>query len=153
MPIQKKVDNSLAQIYDAIGKNLKARIIRILAINNKIASGRLINSIEVISGVSNGKGFLDLFMEDYYYYIDQGRKPGRFVPPSALEDWMKLKGIPLKYQYPINLKIKREGIRGINFIDSVVQSIEKDFRKDIEEKWGSKLGIELEKSLKNIIKG
>jgi hypothetical protein len=142
------INNSLLQLYEAIGKNLRARIIKILAINNKVASGNLISSIEVLTGAKNGQLFIDLFMEDYWYFVNWGRKPGKFPPLNKIKEWLRYKGIPENLAFPISRKIALKGYKGIFFLEEAVNQIERDFEKEIKEVWGQDIYNELEEQLK-----
>lgn len=53
------------------------------------ASGGLYNSIrfDVFNGV------LKVYANDYIYYLEYGRKPGRKPPIKPLQEWMNNKGI------------------------------------------------------------
>ena len=61
-----------------------------------VASGNLINSIKVFweGGFEQG-GVPSLVVEmpSYGYYVDQGRRPGRFPPLMAILHWIKDKPI------------------------------------------------------------
>jgi hypothetical protein len=143
-----KVNNSLLQLYDSIGENLKIKIIKILAAKNKVASGNLISSVEVLTGERNGTLFIDLFMEDYWYFINYGRRPGKFPPLKKIIEWTRYKGIPESAAFPIARKIALEGFKGIFFLEEAVSQIEKDFEKEITEVWGQEIYLELEEQLK-----
>jgi hypothetical protein len=142
-----KIDNRLQQLYDAIGKNLKSRIIKILVAKGKVASGNLISSIEINTGVSDGSGFIDLFMADYAIYVDQGRKPGKQPPIQSILEWTRLKGIPDSAAYPIARSIALNGIPATNFIEEAVTQIEKEFQEELSKFWLGEYGKELEKQI------
>ena len=146
------MDNKiLRQVLDAAGANIVNRIVKILGSNNKVASGRLINSIEYVIGEKEGQLFLDVLMEDYWVFIENGRKPGKFAPISALKSWTKLKGLPESAAWAVNWKIKREGIKALPFLEQAIAQIEEEFSKSLEEKWGSEMGKELEEQLKRVL--
>lgn len=146
------IENSLLQLYDALGKNLKARIIMILGTENKVASGNLIKSVEVLTGAKKGELFIDLFMEDYWYFVNYGRKPGKMPPIKKIIEWTTFKGIPNKLAFPIARSIAKKGYKGIFFLEEVVASIEKDFEKEIKDKWGDTIYKEIEEQLKRNVK-
>lgn len=59
-----------------------------------IASGNLIKNIDV-NFVTTGDDFaLVVEMPDYYFYVDKGRRPGRFPPLAAIDKWTIQKRIP-----------------------------------------------------------
>lgn len=102
-----------------LGVDMVNEIIDILKSKDKIASGELIKSVkyEYIADIDNIE--LLIKSEDYLTYVDQGRRPGKYVPVNALRKWAKLKGIPEKAVYPINHKIFKFGIRPLNFMKRV----------------------------------
>lgn len=69
-----------------------------LARNNIDASGNLSNTAQAYSKVE-GSG-LDKYeyqiifdLVDYWYYVENGRRPGKRPPISAIEKWIADKGI------------------------------------------------------------
>jgi len=60
--------------------------------NNKIASGDLRNSIEVIAG----KDEIFILMLDYGKWVQKGREPGSYVPLKPLVKWIEKRGIKFK---------------------------------------------------------
>lgn len=48
---------------------------------------------------------------DYAEPIEYGRPPGSMPPRDPIIQWMMRKGIPLEAEWPIRMKIKREGIK------------------------------------------
>ena len=148
-----KLDNRILQLYDSIGESLKFRIIKILSVENKVATGRLINSIDVVTGGKNGKYFIELLMERYGIYVNQGRKPGGKMPPEkAILNWMQVKGIPLNLLWPIRKSIAINGIPGVFFIEESIKRIENDFQKEISDKWGNEFAEEISNQLQNALK-
>ena len=79
---------------------------------DKRSSGRLINSLNAsVKPIGEGLFTLIIESEDYLKYVDQGRRPGKYVPVRALEDWVRVRGIPKTAVFPINQKIFRFGIK------------------------------------------
>jgi hypothetical protein len=73
--------------------------------------------------------------EDYAYFVDQGRRPGKYPPLAAIDKWVRqkkgIKGIrnekgqfiSRKSQvFLIRRSIGKYGYRGINFIDKAIES-------------------------------
>lgn len=108
-----------------LGVEIVDVIISVLQSKNKIASGRLIKSIryEYMADIESIK--LLIYSEDYLTYIDRGRKPGKYVPISALKEWAKYKGIPEKAVWAINKNIFKFGIKPLNFIYDIKQRYSK----------------------------
>lgn len=73
--------------------------------------------------------------EDYAYFVDQGRRPGKYPPLAAIDKWVRqkrgIKGvrdekgrfISRKSQvFLIRRSIGKYGYAGINFIDNTIES-------------------------------
>ena len=78
-------------------KNLSTRRRR------KVASGRFVTSQIDNSGrlsksmkYKSARGKLTFEMAEYGLYVDEGRKPGKYAPPKAIEEWIKSKPIRLR---------------------------------------------------------
>lgn len=102
----------------------------------KVASGRLVSSINVRITTEDGNEVITLNSESYLKFVDQGvsgtirkyntpysyrsKKP----PISVIKSWMRLKGIPDEAAYPIQNKIFRFGIKPTNVIDKTFRDIQ-----------------------------
>jgi hypothetical protein len=63
-------------------------------VGNKVASGSLLNSIEVKVIRQNTNIAIELFANDYFQWVQSGRAPGKKgVPISAILGWMRNRGI------------------------------------------------------------
>jgi hypothetical protein len=64
---------------------------------NKVATGSLRASIMVVPTSVQGKVVFDLFANDYFQWVQSGRRPndqkGGGVPIDAILDWMSARGI------------------------------------------------------------
>lgn len=111
------------------------------------ASGRLANSIryEVTTGV------LRVFSLDYIYYLQHGRKPGKFPPRQPILDWIKDKGIRRdkisanSLAYLIQRKISQKGTTifqqgGSTLVSNTVNA---GLVSELKSKYAQNLGIEL----------
>lgn len=109
-------------------------------IGDKVASGRLKDSVEVKVSQNRGNSIIDIYMESYGAFVQSGRLPGKkMVPISAIEQWIKdrkllgrdKKGrfIPRRsFAFAIATNIKKFGIRPSNFLDYSLQKLESDER-------------------------
>ena len=96
---------------------------------DKRASGKLINSLRSdVKRVAEGLYSVVIESEDYLKWVDQGRRPGNYVPVRALEEWTRLRGIPKSAVFPINQKIYRFGIKPT----FVISKAEKQVLKNID---------------------
>lgn len=133
-------------VQDAIQKALKEKRYRFgfakrQGLSDKIASGKLYNSVQVISKKDGNDDYtLQVLMEDYSQWVQSGRLPGkRGVPIEAIEEWIrerKLQGRDKKGRYikrrsfafAIQTNIKKFGIRPSNFLDVALENIMDDDR-------------------------
>lgn len=99
-------------------------------VSDKIASGKLINSIKFDVEVDGeGNPMLVMMYVDYFDNVNLGRKKGKTkVPIKALLDWIKIRGIeanrpngipipPLSLAFAIQTNIYKFGIRPTNIYD------------------------------------
>lgn len=109
------------------GENKKGNSPRKTRFNNALQK-----SIEVewVTDFEQGDPLLVVKMEDYYYYVDQGRKPSSKYPPlDSIRRWIRQK--PLLWRdekgrfsrqsvdskaFLVARSIKEKGYKGINFI-------------------------------------
>lgn len=104
------------------GKTLSERMRENLRKHDK-GGGRLENSIGYrldnrrgLQTMEVGPGIEDDSVEGYMFVIEEGRSPGSAPPPrGALLPWLQRKGIPERAEYPIRMKIAREGMQGQPF--------------------------------------
>ena len=113
-------------------------------IGNKVASGRLKNSVEV-KQTTNSRDLqvLQVLMIDYAQYVQAGRRRDKKgVPISSLLQWIKERGLKGRdkkgrymtnksFAFAIQKNITKYGIRPANFIDISIETILADPR--IEE--------------------
>lgn len=148
--INEEIKNGLIEASELFGKDVVSKLITQLKRLNKVARGRLIDSLNYkLMGALTGIA-IDFEAEDYIIYVNDGRKPGKFAPVSAIKDWCKAKGIDEKYVYPINLKIKRVGIAPTKFIEEVFNdSTINDYISKIEDIGSKKVENTIEITFKN----
>ena len=91
-----------------------------LRLKDAIASGQLIDSIKFEVKKYNQIFKIELNMEEYWYYVNYGRKPGKFPPLDKIKIWITQQHI--KSKIPINSlafliarKISKFGYKGNNF--------------------------------------
>jgi hypothetical protein len=110
-------------------------------VGNKVASGRLKDSIQVTTQQSgNGETIIDIMAEQYSQWVQSGRLPGKGkVPIEALEAWIKSRGLQGRdkkgkfikrrsFAFAIQNNIKKFGIRPANFLDVALETIGDDPR-------------------------
>lgn len=106
-----------------------------LRAENKIASGTLEESIET----KLRTGGFQIVMADYWEYVDEGRKAGKFPPLSKIEEWLRFPNVRDRIRFGasdkafgdkerkqlaflIGRKIARKGIKGSKFFSKVIES-------------------------------
>jgi hypothetical protein len=117
---------------------------------NKRSSGSLYNSINVEWSESEG-AFL-LYMNDYYTNVDEGRKPGKYVPISPLEKWASLTlGLSGKEAkgaaFGISKNIYKFGIAPTYFYTEAVETMD----TKLDGPMGDMIGVDIEEILDNIM--
>jgi hypothetical protein len=136
-------------ILDVLGEDLVLRIVKLLRLKNKVATGNLIDSIEYIIGKNKGESTIKLLADYYFTYVNNGRLPGRLVPRQSLEEWMAAKGIPMEAYWPIQMKIKREGIKATYVLEEALTGLESEYAEELESLWGKEYSKEFEKIFRN----
>ena len=128
-------------------------------IGNKVASGRLRDSIQVKVVTQKDNTVIQVLAEQYSQWVQSGRLPGRKgVPISALEEWIKSRGLQGRdkkgrfikrksFAFTIQTNIKKFGIRPSNFLDVALETISND-PKIVEL-----IGDEAYEELINLIEG
>jgi hypothetical protein len=116
----------------------------------KIATGGLINSISVTYNSSDQEIVVE--MADYWKYVNDGRRPGKYAPLDSIKDWIKAKGLKGRnkktgrfitnesFAWGINTNIKKFGIAPTYFYDTAFINFEKYF----EDEAVQALGIDVE---------
>jgi hypothetical protein len=126
---------------------------------NKVASGKLRDSISVVTKKSDGETIIQVLSEEYAQWVQSGRLPGKKgVPISAIENWIKSRGLQGRdnkgqfikrrsFAFAIQNNIKKFGIRTSNFLDVALETIGND------PKIMELIGDEAYEDLINLIEG
>jgi hypothetical protein len=100
---------TLEQIGQQVVDEMKAIIMKGYMGRPAVATGNLLNSIQYDVQVNGGVWTLVVEYADYGKWVNNGRNPGKFPPKAAIEQWVRLKGLPDKAVWPIMMKIKKGG--------------------------------------------
>lgn len=146
-----------SQALRQVGGLVTRRLSQNLQEDNSIASGKLDSSIAFRAFSTNNQLGINIEMEDYWVYVDEGRKAGRMPPVSKIEQWLSYPNVRSKISqgndapiqnveglaYVIAKKIGREGTKGNDFATNVFESslitkevpalIESAIGEDLEE--------------------
>jgi hypothetical protein len=102
-------------MFDELRKYLLVRLQESLVKQKHNASGKLRDSIEVVEQQAVTGLEIVAYAEDYGGYVERGRQAGKLPPISALEQWVKTKGIgsgkeALGIAWAIAKSIEKKGI-------------------------------------------
>lgn len=64
-----------------------------LSDNNTNASFDLYNSFEKIIDIGDDWFSVKISLEDYWYYVENGRKAGKFPPLPKIQEWVNIKPV------------------------------------------------------------
>jgi hypothetical protein len=151
---------NIKDVLNDFGKYLVEEYKEQLILNDVNASDELYNS--VVYSVSQNKNVFEVKLElaDYWKYVENGRKAGKWPPISAIEKWIEIKPVlprpmdngklPTTQQlaFLISRKIGLEGIaprpllqKSVDNIWNVFEEyIAEAFAKDLEKEITLKLG-------------
>ena len=133
------LQQALAQYGDAIADRYKTN----LEASGRRATGNLITSVNTTLTVNELSFTIELQLEDYYKYVEEGRSAGRFPPVSKILEWIKVKPIlptpdrngklPTENQlaFLIGRKIANEGFQGTYDLEHTMEEV--DYSTIIEE--------------------
>lgn len=132
-----KTLNEFADVFERVYKD---------KLQSHIASGDLYNSIEMDVVMTNDSHLqVEIKLADYYKYLEDGRKAGKWPPISAIEEWITIKPIlprpnsngkvPTTKQlaYLIARKIGMEGIKPTNMMDMTLQDLNNSFQEQLSQ--------------------
>lgn len=107
---------------------------------DKVASGKLYNSLHTTIEVEGQVFTVLLHSEDYLKWVDEGRRPGKFPPVDKIRQWIRVKPVmphPDKHgrlpsenslAYLIGSSIAKNGIEPTHIIDKTVDSYQLERR-------------------------
>ena len=132
-----------------------------LTINNVNSSGSLYNTIKSQVVVDDQAITGDLILNDYWKYIEYGRKPGRFPNIQAIKGWIKQKPViptgklgklPTTDQlaFLISKKIATKGIQGKNLLGKAIDILEKQYNDKLEDAVTKDVTKEIDNQLNKI---
>ena len=111
--------------------------------------GQLYRTLSYSVKMENSSWLISISLEEYWKYIEYGRRPGKMPPVSAIENWIKVKQIlprPItlksgksvvptipQLSFLIARKIGRDGIRPRPFFKQSFEDAKQEFLQKIEE--------------------
>lgn len=120
--------NTIKEITNLFAAALKDK----LEENGSNATHQLSNSIKDIVKFDGKYLTVSIQLEDYYKWVENGRKAGKFPPVDAIKKWITIKPViprgkngkvPTENQlsYLIGRKIAREGTRANPFLEPTIR--------------------------------
>lgn len=116
------------------------------------ASGKLVQSVKYELKHGENTYEVGLWLEDYWKYVEYGRKSGKFPPLDKIEEWIRVKPvIPRPYNgklptekqlaFLIGRKIAQDGIEGKDVLkrtrdevkDEMLMSIKQAIMEDVAD--------------------
>lgn len=113
--------------------------------DNRVATGKLLDSISTKVVKNNLEFSVELHFEDYFKYVSEGRKPGKQPPLNKILEWIKVKPIlprpdsngklPTEKQlaYLIARKIGREGYEGTKNYEQTMDVLNKEYLPKLQD--------------------
>lgn len=136
---------NLQKALDEVGKDLVKTMVKKLIEADKVATGRLIKSVDYkVVETANGV-IVQLLSEDYLTNVDEGRRPGAKQPPTkSLDRWVVAKGIAPRddkgkfisrqsLKFLIARSIAKNGIKPTNVIKNTINEVYTNKQKLIEK--------------------
>ena len=99
------------------------------------ASYKLLNSVETVVRRNDDEFIVTINLEEYWIFVENGRKPGRFPPIDKILEWVRIKPVipytdsrgrlPTEEQlaFLIARKIANEGTEGRNVLFETVDEL------------------------------
>jgi len=115
-----------------------------LIADDKVASGKLLNSIETYVTYNNLEFLVTIKAEDYLEYVEYGRRPGKMPPVSKILEWVKVRNImpeprngklptPENLAWAISKKIARDGILPTYSLADTLETVNRMYLNLIQE--------------------
>ena len=127
----RKSNPKLKEAIELFGKELVDIAGELVKNEPKVNTGRLKDSFkEQVLETAMGTSYtLLMWAEDYFIYVDDGRKPNSTPPPvlgeegKPLRDWVKAKGMPESAVWAISKAIGKNGIPATNISERMMKKI------------------------------
>ena len=109
------------------------------------ASYKLLNSVETVVRRNDDEFTVSINLEDYWYYVENGRKPGRFPPVSKILEWVRVKPVipytdsrgrlPTEEQlaFLISRKIAEQGTEGKHILYETVDELNRYYLPRLQQ--------------------
>lgn len=147
---------NVIQFLNDFGKELADKYQRKIVNDDAVSSGKLLNSIRYIFNNNNTSFEISMEMAEYWKYVENGRKSGKFPPISSIREWMKVKPvIPRPYNgklptenqlaFLIARSISKNGIRPKPIFNDTLDDAMNDFENGLEDAFTKDVEEEMDK--------
>lgn len=120
-------------IYSKLNNLIKKELLKNILLYDKIASGKLYNSIDVQTIEDKLGIYLKVKSLHYLKYVNYGRKPGKFPPISSIKRWVEIKKIDKKFKQNVNntayiiaKSIAKKGVKPTYIIEKTINDLQKN---------------------------
>lgn len=95
----------LREVLDRYGNYFCNLVQQKMLQNNSNASGNLVRSFTYKVGIEGDRYWVEVEMEDYWKYVNDGRKAGKWPPREKIKQWILIKPVkPRPYTYLPSVK-------------------------------------------------
>ena len=147
---------NVIQFLNDYGKELADKYKRKIVNDDAVESGKLLNSIKYIFKKNNTSFEISMEMAEYWKYVENGRKSGKFPPISAIREWVKVKSVmPRPYNgklptenqlaFLIARSIANKGIRPKPIFNDTLDDAMNDFENGLEDAFTKDVENEMDK--------
>ena len=120
----------------------------------------LIDSVQATYNV--GAQEVQVFMNDYWQYVNDGRRPGKMPPIDPIVDWLKFRGIQGRDKkgrfqtrrstaFAVATNIKKFGIKPTYFFDIAIEQLSAQIDEELYEQLGLSIDDFLNQLIQNAI--
>lgn len=131
-----------------------------MKLGGKDASGVLSQSAKAEVRVNGSSFEVVMHLEEYWKYVESGRKPGKFPPPDKIRQWIEVKPViprPMKngklptikqLTYLIGRKIATKGIAPTPVLELTVKELNEQFMGQIHDAIREDIGYILKATIR-----
>lgn len=136
---------NLRRVLEEYGQHAETLYKYNIALAGKNASRTLANNTKYFVKSEGVTFSVGLRLEEYWKYVEYGRKPGKFPPPYAILKWIEVKPViprpdnkgripkPQALAFLIGRKIATEGIKPTPVLQTTVEELNNTFLERIRE--------------------
>ena len=134
-------------VLEQYAQQLVAQYRENLTQGKRNASSKLADTVKAEVKVEETVISVELTLQDYWYYVDHGRKAGKMPPIGKIEEWVKVKPVtprpfgksgkriptPRQLAFLIARKIGREGTKGTHDLRNASDMTYDAFKARLEQ--------------------